>query len=83
MSKRLQVVLEDTEAREIRRLARMQKMTVSEWVRQALRTVRRSQPGTSPDKKLDIIRAATRHSYPSADIDEMLGEIEQGYLNRT
>lgn len=80
MSKRLQVVLEDAEAREIHRLARRQRMTVSQWVREALRAARRQEPRTDQNKKLQVVRAATRHSYPTADIDQMLLEIEQGYL---
>jgi hypothetical protein len=80
MSKRLQVVLDDAEARDIRRLARRQQMTVSEWVRQALRLARRQEPETDQTKKLQVVRAAVRHSYPTADIDQMLTEIEHGYL---
>jgi len=30
-------------------------------------------------KKLEVIRAATRHDFPSADMDRMLAEIESGY----
>jgi hypothetical protein len=30
-------------------------------------------------KKLDAVRAAVRHSYPTADISDMLAEIERGY----
>jgi hypothetical protein len=30
-------------------------------------------------KKLDAVRAATRHSFPTADINDMLAEIERGY----
>jgi hypothetical protein len=30
------------------------------------------------DKKLEVIRAAARHDYPTADIDIMLAEIELG-----
>ncbi|MBP1597340.1 MAG: hypothetical protein H6Q05_2717, partial [Acidobacteria bacterium] len=37
MSKRLQVLLDESELREIQRVARAQKMTVAEWVRQILR----------------------------------------------
>ena len=80
MSKRLQVVLDDSEAREIKRLARNRRMTVSEWVRQALRGARRQEPETDQTRKLQVVRAALRHSYPATDIDTMLAEIEQGYI---
>ncbi len=39
MSRRLQVLLEDAELRELPRAARAGRMTVAEWVRQALRDV--------------------------------------------
>lgn len=80
MSKRLQVILEDDEMREIRRLARQQRTTVAEWVRRALRAVRSQQPAVAGERKIQAIRAAVRHSLPTADIEVMLGEIEAGYL---
>jgi hypothetical protein len=80
MSKRLQVLLEEPELREIQRAARAQRMTVAEWVRQALRGARRREPTIDSKKKLKAIRAAARHSFPTADIDQMLAEIESGYL---
>lgn len=79
MSKRLQVVLDDAEYREIRQVARRHRMSVSEWVRQALRRARRSEPLKDADRKLDAVRAAVRHEFPTAEIDEMLAEIERGY----
>jgi hypothetical protein len=30
-------------------------------------------------RKLEAVRLAARHDYPTADIDRMLEEIEQGY----
>ena len=79
MSKRLQVLLKEPEYREIRQAARARNMSVAEWVRQALSLVRRSEPSGSTGKKIDTIRAAARYEYPTADIDRMLAEIEQGY----
>jgi hypothetical protein len=79
MSKRLQVLLKEPEYREIQQAARSRNMTVAEWVRQALSLVRRSEPSGNYGKKLDAIRAAARHEYPTADIDRMLAEIERGY----
>jgi hypothetical protein len=81
MAKRLQVILEDTEYREIQRLARSRHMSVAEWVRQALALARRREPLGEAGKKLDVVRAAARHDYPTADIDEMLGQIEAGYAS--
>lgn len=80
MSKRLQVLLDEKEFRDLRRVARVQRMTVAEWVRQALRDARRREPRGDIGKKLDAVRVAARHAYPSGEIAEMLAEIEHGYL---
>ena len=79
MSKRLQVILKDPEYREIQRAARSRRMSIAEWVRQALDLARRREPTGSVGKKLEVIRAAAKHEYPVSDIDGMLAEIERGY----
>lgn len=79
MSKRLQVVLDDEELEEIKRVARRHRMTVSEWVRQALRESRRAEPVRDRESKFSVVREAAEHAYPTADIEDMLGEIESGY----
>jgi transposase-like protein len=79
MSQRLQVLLDEEEFAEIRRVARRHRMTVAEWVRQALRAARRSEPVDEPKRKLAAVREAARGSYPTADIATMLAEIERGY----
>jgi hypothetical protein len=73
-------MLDDTEYRHIQRAARRRRMTVSEWVRQALRTVRRREPSVDADKKLAVVRAAYHQALPTGDIEQMLAEIERGYL---
>jgi hypothetical protein len=83
MSKRLQVLLEEEELRDIRRVARSRRLTVAEWVRQTLRAARREVPTSSRSRKLDAIREATRHRFPAPPIETMLEEIEKGYLSRT
>jgi hypothetical protein len=55
-------------------------MSIAEWVRQALALARRREPVGDAGKKVEIIRAAAKHDFPTADIDSMLAEIEQGYL---
>jgi negative regulator of replication initiation len=80
MSKRLQVLLDDEELREIQRLAHQQRTSVAEWVRRALRAARQRQPRESADTKIQRVRAAVRHAFPTADIEDMLREIESGYL---
>ncbi len=79
MSKRLQVILRDPEYRAIQRAARSRHMSIAEWVRQALDLARRREPESGTDKKLGIIRAATRFDFPTGDINSMLAEIEAGY----
>lgn len=80
MPTRLQVILADDEIAEIRRIARRHRVTVAEWVRQALRTARRDEPATDSRKKLLAIRESARGAYPVSDIQQMLTEIEGGYL---
>lgn len=83
MTKRLQVLLDESELRDLQRVARAHRMTVAEWVRQTLRAARRREPLGDVSKKLQAIRTASRHTFPTADIDEMLGEIERGYADRS
>lgn len=80
MSKRLQVILDDAEWEEIREVAERHRLSVSEWVRRTLREARRRVPAGSRDRKLAALRAATRHEFPSGDVQRILAEIERGYL---
>lgn len=80
MSKRLQVLLPEKELAEIQQSARRQQMTTAEWVRVALRAARRAEPRVVTRKKLEVVRAAARHAFPAPDVDQMLDEIERGYL---
>jgi hypothetical protein len=79
MTKRLQVLFEDDELREIRRIARGHRMTTAEWVRRSLRAARDAEAGADVGQKLAAIQAAAGHAFPTADIDTMLSEIERGY----
>jgi hypothetical protein len=80
MAKRLQVLLDEPELREIKRIARARRLTVAEWVRQTLRAARRREPLGDTGRKSERVRAAARHSFPAGDVDRMLAEIERGYL---
>lgn len=80
MSKRLQVLLDEAEYQEIQKIASRHKMTVSEWVRQALRKVRGGEPLRDAERKLAAVRAAVCHEFPTGDIRQILAEIERGYL---
>jgi hypothetical protein len=80
MAKRLQVILQDAEYREIQRAARSRQMSIAEWVRQALSLARRREPLGDVEKKLAAIRAAAKYESPTTDIKTMLEEIERGYV---
>jgi hypothetical protein len=79
MTKRLQVLLEESELREFQHLARRRRLTTAEWVRQALRAAGQRQEAASATDKLGAVRRAVSHAYPTADIDRMLADIERGY----
>jgi hypothetical protein len=81
MAKRLQVILQDPDYRDIQRMARSRHMSIAEWVRQALDLARRREPIHDTAKKLAVVRAAVQHNGPTADIQLMLSEIERGYLS--
>lgn len=83
MTKRLQVLLDDAELDDIQRAARRRNMTTAEWVRQNLRRARETEAGLDPRRKLELIRHAATFSFPTADIEQMNAEIEQGYLDAT
>ena len=79
MSKRLQVLLPDSEMSDIQRLAKRERLTVGEWVRRTLRDARASRPVIDPETKLKAVRRGAKYSFPTADIERMLSEIERGY----
>jgi hypothetical protein len=65
----------------IQRLASRDGLTVGAWVRRALREARFKQPVHDPQFKLKAVRKAAEYSFPTADIEQMLNEIERGYQN--
>ena len=79
MPKRLQVIVQDPEYRDIQRAARLRRMSIAEWVRQALILARRTEPSREVTSKMEAIRVAARMAFPTADIDVMLEQIESGY----
>ena len=84
MTKRLQVLLDDDELRQIQGIAKRERLTTAEWVRQRLREARerRDKPDTS--HKLAAIHRGFRQTSaaPSPDMDQMLDEIERGYRDQ-
>jgi hypothetical protein len=81
MTKRLQVLLDDAELRTIQRLARRDKLTTAEWVRRRLREGAASARGDTASKLAAIHAAYRQNVGPSPDIEQMLAEIEQGYVS--
>jgi hypothetical protein len=79
MSKRLQVLLPDHEMSAIQRLAKRERLTVGEWVRRVVQEARTSRPVIEPETKLKAVRQGAKYSFPTADIEQMLSEIERGY----
>ena len=82
MSQRLQVLFDEEELDEIRAVARRNRMTVAEWVRQTLRAALRQQPRDRIARKLAVVEASAEHQFPTAGIDTMLEEIARGYEAR-
>jgi len=74
--------MSDAEYRAYDRLARAKQVTLSEWVRQSLRSSRLAEPGRGAAWKLAAVRAAAAHALPTADIDDMLREIARGAAPR-
>ena len=79
MTKRLQVLLDDEELAEIQDLARRRHQTTAAWVREALRAARDTATYPEAGRKLRAIREAAAKTYPIADIEDVLAEIERGY----
>ena len=79
MAKRLQVILQDPDYRHIQRLARSRHLSIAEWVRQALDVARRREPEGDAGRKLGLVRSAARQAFPTADMAQMLEEINRGY----
>ena len=79
MAKRLQVIIQEAQYREIQRAARARRLSIAEWVRQALESARRREPTKTYEKTMEAVRTAITYEFPTGDIDQMLREIEQGY----
>jgi hypothetical protein len=73
MSTRLQVVVADELERTIRRAAQRRRLSTSAWVRQAIeRQLADERPDIDP---LDLLAGL---GAPTADIDRMIAEIDEG-----
>ena len=72
-------MLSDSDMEEIRRLAHHEGIAIGEWVRRALDAARARESPKDSHAKLKAIRKASRYTFPTAEIEDMLAEIERGY----
>ncbi len=81
MSKRLDILLTDQEMADIRVLAGRKEISAKEWARQTLLLACSQVSMIDRETKLNAIDRAAKYNFPTADIDQMLSEIEQAYLS--
>ena len=83
MSKRLQVLIDPLEYATYRKQAKIQGLSVGEWVRRSLKQVLSASPEhpQKTNQKIKKIRQFSAYKFPTADIEDMLAEIEKGYLS--
>lgn len=72
------MLLPPADLQRLKRMAQGKGMTVASWVREAIRRAAQEQPEGDSARKLSALRAAVRHSFPTANMDAMLSEIERG-----
>ncbi len=70
--------MDEAELERYRKAAQREGLRLSEWVRLRLRAAKRDRPPKTAEQKLRAIRVATSYSFPTGDIDQMLGEIGAG-----
>lgn len=73
--------MDDADLRRLRKVAKAEGVTVSEWVRTALRQAVEQTPRGDSRRKLDVIRAAAQYDFPAPDVDQMNAEIARGYAS--
>lgn len=73
--------MDDDELEQIQRQARRERVTTAEWVRQRLREAQGQRARPDAASKLAAIRQASKHRAPAPPIEQMLDEIERGYLD--
>ncbi len=78
MSTKLQIVMDEKEAKHYKSAAAREQMTLSAWVRRCLRRALRTQSGPTPEAKLAALDGALQRHHPIADMDALLEEIERG-----
>ena len=74
--------MDDDELEEIQQSARRERVTAEVGSRQRLREARERQARPDIAAKLAAVQTAYRHQGPTGDVEQMLAEIEQGYLTK-
>ncbi len=75
------MVVRDEDLERYARTADTAGVTLSEWVRQALRVAERERSSGNVEAKLALIRKAASYNFPAEpDIDTLLAEMEAGRL---
>ena len=78
MSKRLQILLPESEYKDVRRVSRHLNRTVADWVSEGIRARLVAENPEPPENRIARVMAFAKHSAPTCDIDQMLAEIESG-----
>ena len=73
-----QVSLDDEEYAHLERIAARRNITVEQWIEEIIRRDRADYLSRSASIKR-VIEEAGRHQYPTADIEQILEEIDPGY----
>ncbi len=78
MSTRLQVVMDESEAKRYKQAAARRQLTLSEWVRRCLREALKAEAGPTLEQKLAALDRALQHHHPTGEIGELSSQIEVG-----
>ncbi len=76
MRRALHLEIDEEDVESLRRLAERDGLSLVECARQLLRAALVDARERDLERKQAVIRSAGAHSYPTADIDEMLRDIE-------
>lgn len=72
--------MEPREYKQFQSLAEARGLSLGEWVRQTLRRFALSASAKGPQAKINSIRRASQLHYPSGEMEQILADIEKGYL---
>jgi hypothetical protein len=75
---RLSLLVEESDFCEIGHAARLRGLSVAAWVRQAVRAELKRERAVAA--KIEAVRRAVKHSFPTGDIEQMLAEIGSGSI---